>query len=500
MYDLLANLWLGMGVAFTPSNIFLCLIGALVGTLIGVLPGIGVIATLSMLLPITLHLSPVTALIMLAGIYYGAQYGGSTTSILVNLPGESTSVVTTIDGYQMARQGRAGAALAVAALGSFFAGIVATFILILFAPPLTKLALLFGPAEYLSLMLLGLVTAVVLAHGSVVKALAMIVLGVLLGTIGTDVNTGAQRMTFGIPELADGIGFVPLSMGLFAVAEVIRNLEKPEDRSVLSQKISSLWLTPDDFRQAWPAVLRGTGIGAALGILPGSGAILASFSAYMIEKKISRTPERFGHGAIEGVAAPEAANNAAAQTSFIPLLTLGIPSNAVIALMAGAMTIQGIQPGPQVMTSRPDLFWGMIVSMLIGNAMLVFINLPMIPVWVALLKIPYRLLYLGILVFCCVGVYTLNNSAFDVGLLLVFGALGYILAKLECEPAPLLLAYILGPLMEENLRRSMLLSGGDPMVFIERPISLGLLLFAFAMVVLALLPALRAKRDAALAG
>ena len=500
MTETFANLWLGLTVAVTPVNLLYCLIGTLVGTLVGVLPGIGVIATLSMLLPITLHLSPVTALIMLAGIYYGAQYGGSTTSILVNLPGESTSVVTAIDGYQMARQGRAGAALAVAALGSFFAGIVATFILILFAPPLTRLALLFGPAEYLSLMILGLVTAVVLAHGSVVKALAMIVLGVLLGSVGTDVNTGAQRMTFGIPDLADGIGFVPLSMGLFAVAEVIRNLEKPEDRSVLGQKITRLWLTRQDFRQAWPAVLRGTGIGALLGILPGSGAILASFSAYMIEKKISRTPERFGHGAIEGVAAPEAANNAAAQTSFIPLLTLGIPSNAVIALMAGAMTIQGIQPGPQVMTTRPDLFWGMIVSMLIGNAMLVVINLPMIPVWVALLKIPYRLLYLGILVFCCVGVYTLNNSTFDVGLLLVFGLTGYVLAKLECEPAPLLLAYILGPLMEENLRRSMLLSGGDATVFIERPISLGLLLFAALMVVLALLPALRVRRDAALGG
>ena len=500
MMDTYANLALGFSVAVTPVNLFYCLIGCLLGTLIGVLPGIGVIATLSMLLPITLHLSPVTALIMLAGIYYGAQYGGSTTSILVNLPGESTSVVTTIDGYQMARQGRAGAALAVAALGSFFAGIVATFILILFAPPLTRLALLFGPAEYLSLMILGLVTAVVLAHGSVVKALAMIALGVALGTIGTDVNTGAQRMTFGIPDLADGIGFVPLSMGLFAVAEVIRNLEQPEDRSVLGQKITSLWLSRQDFREAWPAVLRGTGIGAILGILPGSGAILASFSAYMIEKKLSRTPERFGHGAIEGVAAPEAANNAAAQTSFIPLLTLGIPSNAVIALMAGAMTIQGIQPGPQVMTTRPDLFWGMIVSMLIGNAMLVVINLPMIPVWVALLKIPYRLLYLGILVFCCVGVYTLNNSAFDVGLLLIFGALGYILAKLECEPAPLLLAYILGPLMEENLRRSMLLSGGDAMVFIARPISLGLLLVALAMVLLSLLPTLRARRDAALDG
>ena len=498
--DTFANLLLGLSVAVSPLNLFYCLIGALIGTLVGVLPGLGVVATLSMLLPITLHLPPVAALIMLAGIYYGAQYGGSTTSILVNLPGESTSVVTCLDGYQMARQGRAGAALATAALGSFFAGIVATGILVLFAPPLVKAALLFGPAEYLSLMVLGLVTAVVLAHGSLLKALAMIVLGLLLGSIGTDVNTGMERMTFGITELADGVGFVPLSMGLFAVAEIIRNLEKPEDRTVLGQRISRLWPTREDFRRATPAVLRGTAVGSMLGILPGSGAILASFSAYMIEKKVSRTPEAFGRGAIEGVAAPEAANNAAAQTSFIPLLTLGIPSNAVMALMAGAMTIQGIQPGPQVMSARPDLVWGMIISMLLGNLMLLVINLPLIRIWVALLKIPYRILYLGILAFCCVGTYTLNNSAFEVGLLIVFGFMGYVLAKLECEPAPLLLAYILGPLMEENLRRAMLLSGGDPSTFLTRPISLGLLLFAGLMVVLALVPGLRRKRDQALAG
>jgi putative tricarboxylic transport membrane protein len=398
----------------------------------------------------------------------------------------------------MARRGRAGAALAIAALGSFFAGIVATGILILFAPPLTKVALLFGPADYLSLMVLGLVTAVVLAHGSIVKALAMVVLGVLLGCIGTDVNTGLERMTFGIPELADGVGFVPLSMGLFAVAEIIRNLENPEDRSILDQKITGLWLTREEFRQAWPAVLRGTGVGSILGILPGSGAILASFSAYMVEKKLARDPSRFGRGAIEGVAGPESANNAAAQTSFIPLLTLGIPSNAVIALMAGAMTIQGIQPGPQVMTSRPDLFWGMIVSMIVGNAMLLIINLPLIRLWVQLLKIPYRMLYLGILAFCCIGTYTLNSSGFEVLLLIVFGFMGYVLAKLDCEPAPLLLAYILGPLMEEYLRRAMLLSGGDPSVFVESPISLGLLIFALVLVLLSLLPALRRRRDEAL--
>jgi putative tricarboxylic transport membrane protein len=435
---------------------------------------------------------------MLAGIYYGAQYGGSTTAILVNLPGEASSVVTCLDGYQMARQGRAGAALAVAALGSLFAGCVATLILVLFAPPLASGALLFGPAEYFALMTLGLVTAVVLAQGALVKAFGMIILGILLGTVGSDVNTGAERLTFGFEGLAEGINFVPLAMGLFAIPEIVKNLEHREERSVLTEKITGLWPSREDFRRSWPAVLRGTGIGSVLGILPGSGSLLSSFSAYMIEKQVSKRPEEFGRGAVEGVAAPESANNASAQTSFIPLLTLGIPANAVMALMAGAMTIQGIQPGPQVMSARPDLFWGMIVSMWIGNLMLVIINLPLIQIWVTLLKVPYRILFLMILGFCCVGVYSLNNSPFDILLLAVFGFVGYAFSKWKLEPAPLLLAFVLGPLIEENLRRALLISGGDPSVFVTRPLSAALLLVALGMIVVVGLPKIRKRRDEAL--
>ena len=496
--EIFSNLALGFDVALTPLNLLYCLVGVLIGTLIGVLPGIGPVATLSMLLPITFHLPPVSALIMLAGIYYGAQYGGSTTAILVNLPGEASSVVTCLDGYQMARQGRAGAALAVAALGSLFAGCVATLILVLFAPPLASAALIFGPAEYFSLMALGLVTAVVLAQGALLKAFGMIALGILLGAVGSDVNTGAERLTFGLIELSEGIGFVPLAMGLFAIPEIIRNLEHTDERTVLTERIHGLWPSREDFRRSWPAVLRGTGVGSVLGILPGSGSLLSSFSAYMLEKHISRRPQDFGRGAVEGVAAPESANNASAQTSFIPLLTLGIPANAVMALMAGAMTIQGIQPGPQVLSSRPDLFWGMIVSMWIGNLMLVVINLPLIQIWVTLLKVPYRLLYLFILGFCCVGVYSLNNSTVDIFMLIVFGLAGYAFSKWKLEPAPLLLAFVLGPLIEENLRRALLISNGNPSVFVTRPLSLALLLVAVFMVVAVTLPKVRRQRDEAL--
>jgi putative tricarboxylic transport membrane protein len=496
--ELFSNLAVGFDVALTPINIVYCLIGALIGTLVGVLPGIGPVATLSMLLPVTFHLPPVAALIMLAGIYYGAQYGGSTTAILVHLPGEASSVITCLDGYQMARNGRAGAALAVAALGSLFAGLVATLVLVLFAPPLARAALVFGPAEYFSLMTLGLVTAVVLAQGGLLKAFGMIALGVLLGAVGSDVNTGTVRLTFGLIELTEGIGFVPLAMGLFAIPEIIRNLERPEDRSVLLEKIQGLWPTREESRRSVAAVLRGTGVGSVLGILPGSGSLLSSFTAYSLEKYLSKRPEEFGKGAIEGLAAPEAANNASAQTSFIPLLTLGIPSNAVMALMAGAMTIQGIQPGPQVMTARPDLFWGLIVSMLVGNVMLVVINLPLIQVWITLLKVPYRVLYLCILAFCCVGVYSLNNSSFDILLLIIFAIAGYAFAKWDLEPAPLLLAFIIGPLLEENLRRALLISGGDLSVFVTRPLSLGLLLVAGLLVVLVGLPKIGKRRDEAL--
>ncbi len=495
--SLFSNLAIGFGVALTPINLLYCLIGVLLGTLIGVLPGIGPVATIAMLLPVTFSLSPITALIMLAGIYYGAQYGGSTSAILVNLPGESSSVVTCLDGYQMARQGRAGVALATAAIGSFFAGCVSTLIVAMFAPPLAEVALKFGPSEYFSLMVLGLVSAVVLAHGSVLKAIAMVILGLLLGLVGTDVNSGVLRFAFGISELADGIGFVTVAMGLFGIAEIITNLEMKDEREVFTNKVNTMWPTKEDWKRMWKPILRGTFLGSALGILPGGGALLASFGAYTLEKKVSKYGHEFGKGAIEGVAAPEAANNAGAQTSFIPLLTLGIPSNAVMALMIGAMMIQGIAPGPQVMTEKPQLFWGMIASMWVGNLMLIVLNLPMIGLWIKLLTVPYRILYPSILVFMAIGVYSLSNQPFDVLLMMIFGVLGYIFVKLECEGAPLLLGFILGPLMEENLRRAMLLSRGDPLVFFQKPISAGFLIASIVLLIILLLPNIRKKREEA---
>jgi TctA family transporter len=493
---MLDNLVLGMQVAFSLQNLLYAFVGCMVGTLIGVLPGIGPVATIAMLLPITFHLPPTAALIMLAGIYYGAAYGGSTTSILVNLPGESSSVVTCIDGYQMARQGRAGAALSISALGSFFAGTVGTLIIVLFATPLTQMAQKFGPSDYCSLMALGLVAAVVLASGSVLKAIAMVFLGLLFGLVGTDVNTGAQRFTFDIPELSDGIDFAPIAMGLFGIAEIVVNLERKMTRSG-AIKLSSLWPNREEIRRAIPAAIRGTFLGSILGVLPGGGPTLAAFSSYTLEKKISRTPERFGKGAVEGVAAPESANNAAAQTSFIPMLTLGIPSNAVMALMVGAMIIQGIQPGPEVMTKKPDLFWGMIASMWIGNLMLVIINLPMIGMWVKLLTVPYRFLSPAILLFCSIGAYSLENSTFHVQQVAIFGVMGYIFSRLGCEGAPFLLGLVLGPQMEEYFRRAMLLSRGDPSVFVTRPISLGLLIATAVLLILMALPSLRRAREEA---
>jgi TctA family transporter len=497
--EILNNLILGFGVALSPFNVLMCLIGVLLGTLIGVLPGVGPVATIAMLLPITFNLSPIAALIMLAGIYYGAQYGGSTTAILVNLPGESSSVVTCLDGYQMARRGRAGPALATAALGSFFAGCVATLVVAMFAPPLAEVALKFGPSEYFSLMVLGLVAAVVLAHGSLLKAIAMVILGLLLGLVGTDVNSGVLRFAFGIAELSDGIGFVTVAMGMFGLAEIIANLEHKGAREVFTKKVTHLWPTREDWKRLWAPTLRGTALGSALGILPGGGALLASFGAYTLEKKVSRYAKEFGKGAIEGVAAPESANNAGAQTSFIPLLTLGIPSNAVMALMIGAMMIQGIAPGPQVMTERPQLFWGMIASMWVGNLMLVVLNLPLIGMWIKLLTVPYRLLYPSILVFMAIGVFSLSNNPFDVFLMSLFGLLGYVCVKLECEPAPMILGFILGPLMEENLRRAMLLSRGDPLVFFQKPISATFLIVSIVLLVIIALPALRKKREEAFA-
>ncbi|MBN9602445.1 MAG: tripartite tricarboxylate transporter permease [Afipia felis] len=497
MSDVIAHLALGFSVAFSATNLMLCLVGALVGTLVGVLPGVGTIATVAMLLPITFGLPPVGALIMLAGIYYGAQYGGSTTSILVNIPGEAGSVVTALDGFQMAKKGRAGPALAIAAIGSFFAGCVATVLIALLGMPLTKLALVFGPAEYFSLMMLGLVFAVVLAKGSLLKALAMIVFGVLLSMVGADIETGASRMAFDIPELADGLGFATVAMGVFGFAEIIRNLDHGAsmDRELVQQKISGLMPTKEDLKEASPAILRGTVLGSILGILPGGGAVIASFAAYTFEKKISKKPQMFGRGSIVGVAAPESANNAAAQTSFIPLLTLGIPPNAVMALMVGAMTIHGIVPGPQVMQKQPDLVWGMIASMWIGNLMLLIINLPMVGIWVRLLRVPYRLLFPSIVIFCAIGIYSVNNAPIDVVLAGVFGLVGYWLVKHDFEPAPLLLGMVLGPLMEENLRRALLISRGDWTVFATRPLSAVLMGLAVVLLGLALLPVLSRKRD-----
>ncbi len=498
--ELFEHLSLGFSVAFTGQNLLYAFVGCLLGTLIGVLPGLGPVATIAMLLPVTYGLEPVSALIMLAGIYYGAQYGGSTTAILVNLPGESSSVVTVLDGYQMARKGRAGPALAAAGIGSFFAGCVGTLVLAGFAPPLTEIALSFGPAEYFSLMVLGLIGAVVLASGSLVKALAMIVLGLLIGLIGTDINSGVARFSFDVPELTDGVSFVVIAMGIFGYGEIISNLSQDEsEREVFVGKVKGIMPTAEDFKRMFPAMVRGTALGSALGILPGGGALLSSFAAYTIEKKTKLKPGEvpFGQGNIRGVAAPESANNAGSQTSFIPLLTLGIPPNAVMALMVGAMTIHNIQPGPQVMTSNPDLFWGLIASMWIGNAMLIILNLPLIGMWIKLLTVPYRWLYPAIVLFCAVGVYSTNNNSFDIWMVALFGLIGYIFIKLGCEAAPLLLGLILGPMMEEYLRRALLISRGDWGVFVTRPISASLLVAALLLLLIVLLPAVKKKREEA---
>lgn len=496
--DMIGNLALGFSVALTLQNIMLAFLGCMIGTLIGVLPGVGPIATIAMLLPITFGLPPVGALIMLAGIYYGAQYGGSTTAILVNIPGEATSVVTVLDGHQMARNGQAGAALGIAAIGSFFAGTVATLIIAALATPLTRVALLFGPAEYFSLMVMGLIFAVVLARGSVVKAIAMVLCGLMLSTVGQDLETGAERMTFRWAELSDGLDFATIAMGMFGFAEILRNLENPETRDVLKNKIGKLLPDWEQLKRSVMPVLRGTAIGGGLGILPGNGAVLGPFASYTVEKKLAADPSRFGKGAIEGVAGPESANNAGAQTSFIPLLTLGIPPNAVMALMVGAMTIHGIVPGPQVMERRPDLFWGMIASMWVGNLMLLIINLPLIGLWVKLLKVPYRMLFPSILMFCCIGIYSINNNPFDVMMTACFGLIGYALIKWGFEVAPLLLGFVLGRLMEEYLRRSILMSRGDWSVFVDvvnRPISAGLIAVAIVLIIVSFLPSITKKRN-----
>jgi putative tricarboxylic transport membrane protein len=501
--EIFNHLWLGFNVAVTLANLTYAFVGCVLGTLIGVLPGIGPLATIAMLLPATYGLPPVSALIMLAGIYYGAQYGGSTTAILVNLPGESSSVVTTIDGYRMARNGRAGPALVAAGIGSFFAGCVGTMILAGFATPLTQLAFKFGAAEYFSLMLLGLIGAVVLASGSLVKAIAMIVLGLLVGMVGTDVNSGTVRFNLGVAELSDGVGFVAIAMGVFGYGEIISNLSKTADqRQVFSASVQNLFPTWKDIKRMFPAIFRGTATGSVLGVLPGGGAVLSAFAAYTIEKKVKLKPgeEPLGQGNIRGVAAAESANNAGAQTSFVPLLTLGIPPNAVMALMVGAMTIHNIQPGPQVMTSNPDLFWGLIASMWIGNLMLVILNLPLIGIWVKLVSVPYRFLFPAILLFCVVGVYTTNNSTFDIWVVALFGIIGYGFILLGCEPAPFLLGLVLGPMMEENLRRALVISKGDWSVLVTRPLSASLLAAAALLLIVVLLPTVKSGREKVFVG
>jgi putative tricarboxylic transport membrane protein len=496
---MLDNLILGFSVALTLKNLSFCFLGCLLGTAIGVLPGIGPLATIALLLPITFGLDPTTAIIMLAGIYYGAQYGGSTSAILLNIPGEITAVVTTLEGNKMALAGRAGPALAIAAIGSFFAGTVATLIVAAAGPLLTTLALSFGPAEYFSLILLGLIITTVLAQGNVLKPLAMIVLGLGLGLVGTDVQSGQVRFTFGFAPLFEGISFVALAMGLFGIADIIRDLENPENRQATAAKVGSLMLTREDVKRSTPAVLRGTLVGSALGILPGGGLALSTFASYLLERKVSRYRHEFGHGAIEGVAGPESANNAASQTSFIPMLTLGIPANAVMALMAGALMIQGIQPGPRMVETQPQLFWGLIASMWIGNLMLLIINLPLVGLWVSLLRVPYRFLYPSILVFCAIGVYSVNTTVFDIYQTVLFGFVGYVLIKLRCEPAPLLIGFVLGPMLEEYLRRALVISRGNPMVLIERPVSAVLLLIGAVALLAMLLPQIRRRKDEALA-
>src|SRR5712672_182869 len=495
--DTLLNVMHGFGVALLPINLLYCFIGVFIGTLVGVLPGIGPISAMSLLLPVTLSGTPESGIIMMAGIYYGSMYGGSTTSILVNIPGEAASVVTCIDGHQMAKQGRAGPALGISALGSFIAGTFSLIALMLVAPSLASVAIAFGPAEYFSLMVLGLVVLTFLTQGSMAKALLMACIGIVLGLIGLDSITAQPRLTFGRMELIDGIGLVPVVMGLFGIAEVLFNTEQVIKRDIINAKITQLLPNKADWKASAGPVARGTILGFFLGILPGGGAVVASFASYALEKRLSRTPERFGNGAIEGVAAPESANNAAAQACFIPMLSLGIPPNALMALMIGAMTVHGITPGPEIITKQPALFWGLIASMWLGNLMLVILNLPLIGIWVRLLQVPYSYLFPSILILCCIGTYTLSSSIGDVLVMTAFGVIGYGFRKLDCEPAPLLLGLVLGPMLEENFRRAMVLADGDWSVFVRRPISLGFLLLAMALLLTMALPNIRRSREKA---
>jgi len=493
--DLFDNLAIGFATAFSISNLFYCFLGVTVGTLVGVLPGLGPLAALSMLLPITFTLPPVGALIMLAGLYYGTQYGGSTTSILMNVPGDPASVVTCLDGHPMARQGRAGPALAAAALGSFFAGCLGTLAIALVGPPLATYALSFRSPEYFSLMVTGLICAALLGQGSPIKSIGMVLMGLLLGCAGTDVNSGLPRFTFGINDLLEGIDFNAVAMGLYAISEMIANLQRPGARDMLTNKVGRLMINREELSASWKPALRGAGVGGILGIMPGIGPVIASFAAYLVEKKVAKDPSRFGKGAIEGVVAPETANNMAAQTAFIPTLTLGLPGSATMALMLSAMVIHGIIPGPGVITKHPDLFWGLVVSMWLGNALLLVLNLPLIPMWVQFLKVPDRWLWPSILLVCCIGGLSVSNSSFDILVLAAFGAVGFLFLVFKCEPAPLMLGFVLGPLMEQHMRRSLTFSRGDYSIFVTRPISLILLLFAATILMYMIVSMLRGRTN-----
>ena len=494
--DLLNQLAVGFSVALQPVNLLYCFLGVLIGTLVGVLPGIGPVGAMSLLLPATFNITPEAAIIMLAGIYYGAMYGGSTTSILVNIPGEAATVVTCLDGYQMACQGRAGPALGMAAFGSFIAGTLSIVGLMLLAPPLSAFALQFGPAEYFSLMVLGLTILIYLAHGSMPKALLMAAFGIVLGLVGLDSINARARLTFGRLELVDGVGLVPIVMGLFGVSEVLLNIEQELRREIVNTTFRGLLPTARDWLESKWALVRGTLVGFFLGVLPGGGAVISSFLSYALEKRLSKHPERFGHGAIEGVAAPEAANNAATGGAFIPLMTLGIPPNVVMALLLGAFIIHGVQPGPLLMTQNPGLFWGVIASMYIGNVMLLILNLPLIGIWVQVLRVPYKILFPLILLLCLIGVYSVSHTVFDIHVMIVFGIVGYLMKKFEYEGAPLVLAFVLGPMLENNLRKSLILSQGDFSFFFLRPLSAASLILAFVLLVSPLLPWTRKKREA----
>ena len=493
--NFLDNLSIGLTTAFSLSNLFYCFLGVFLGTVVGVVPGIGALAAISLLLPITFHLDATSAIVMLAGVFYGASYGGSTASILLNLPGTPSAAVVCLDGYPMAKQGRAGIALLMTTVASFVGGSIGIIIMMLFSPIIVEYALKFGPAEYFAMMVLGLVAASTISSGSALKGIAMVVFGILLGTAGSDLETGAARFSFDIPELYDGVNLVVVAMGLFGISEVIASIRTVKHGDIDPKSITfrSMVPTRDDVRRSWKPILRGASVGSFFGTLPGVGGVIASFMAYAIEKKVAREPERFGKGAIEGIMAPESANNAADQTSFIPTLTLGIPGNVVMALMVGALTIHGIVPGPQLMTNHPDMFWGLIMSFWIGNALLVILNLPLIGIWIRLLLVPYHLMYPAILMFVCIGVYSVNNSPFDVVMVMVFGALGYAMRLLDFQPAPLLLGFVLGPLMEENLRRTLLISRGDFTVFLDRPISATIIAITVALLAWAAFGAWRSR-------